>query len=167
MLGEYSNKGFAMINVLAMAKARIKGVMIAALALQITNLGLTLYLVGVLGLGALGSAIATGASAATLRPAVFGCIGLRLADTRFSTWLRETALRGYLPGLAGGLVWLLLREIFPPATWVALFVLVALGAIVYLGVLWFFAAPDQDREVLRSITRRFIPGRPMVGANDG
>ncbi len=117
---------------MAIALGRMRPMALASVAMQALNIGLTLYLVGVLGLGAIGSALGSAITAVTLQPLAELLIARRLLGIRLDHWLRRTVLPGFLPALGGSVVWLGIRYLDSPDSWLKLFLYSAAGGLVYV-----------------------------------
>jgi len=143
----------AMANI-GEAKAQVQSMNIRGLALQLLNLGLTLYLVGALHLGAVGAALGVFLVALLGYPLIDWPLGLRLGEISLGRWLRETYLPGVMPALAGALACLGAKMYVQPATIGMLGSCAAFGMAVYLGVLGIWCLQPADREDLARMIRR-------------
>jgi O-antigen/teichoic acid export membrane protein len=143
------NLGHIMISNIAYATATIRCVALRQLVIQLVNLGLTLYFVGVQEMGAVGSAFATFLCATLLQPLLLWRPGLRMVGLTFHAWLRQTAWPGILPALTGSVTWLILQALIRPTSWAALAGSVVIGAAVYISVLLTFCLQPYDRDNLR------------------
>jgi Na+-driven multidrug efflux pump len=119
--------------------------------IQGTNLALTFVLVGVLHMGAIGSAMATLIVTALGNPLLYWPLGRRLVGVSSPTWLRETIWPGFLPALSGMIVWVGLERLLRPATWLMLGACTAIGMAVYVMVLLRFCLRGPDRDALAAI----------------
>lgn len=142
-----------LLGMVAAAQAQVKPVALRSIAVSGANLALTLYLVGVRGMGAVGSALATLAVTLIGAPLLNWTLAMRLTGSRMTDWLRATFLPGLVPSLAAGPTWLLLRQLSPPTSWLALAWQFAVGAAVYLAALALCLRPE-DRADLASVWRR-------------
>jgi hypothetical protein len=130
--------------------------------MQVGNLGLTIYLVAFLKMGAVGSAVSTYTVLLVGEPLLLLPLGLRLSGVSFMRWMQQTLIPGFLPGLAGAGVWLACGAIVKPAGWISLIGCGFFGAVVYMMVLLFFALQPCDRKDLKSAMKSvqsFIPKR--------
>ena len=138
---------------MAIALGRMRAMALASVAMQAVNIGLTLYLVGVLRLGAIGSALGSAITAVTLEPLVELLIARRLLGIRVDHWLRRTVLPGFFPAVGGSIVWLAIRRLDSPDSWLKLFLYSAAGGLIYIAlVLLTFRKTERDR--LERIWRR-------------
>ena len=137
------------VGMVATARAEIRALAVRAVIMSAINLALTLYLVGVLEMGAIGSALATFLVTIVGAPLLMWPLGLKLSGTRFGPWVRNSIVPGLIPAVAAAPVWLALRFAIPPDDWFLFGVDVVLGAVVYVGVLLRFALRPQDRTELR------------------
>jgi hypothetical protein len=108
---------------------------------------LTLYLVGSLHMGAIGSALATLAVTAVGAPLLNWSLAFRLTGSRWPDWLRETYLPGLLPMAVAAPVWIALRHWAPPASWLALGLHFAAGWLVYLAALPLALRPEDRSDL--------------------
>jgi O-antigen/teichoic acid export membrane protein len=119
---------------MAIALGRMRYLALASVGMQAFNIGLTLYLVGVLQLGAIGSALGSAITAVTLQPLAELLIAHRLLGIRLDHWLRRTVLPGFLPAVGGSAVWLGIRLLDSPDSWLKLFLYSAAGGLVYIAL---------------------------------
>jgi hypothetical protein len=129
--------------------------------LHAINLLLTLYFVGVLKMGAVGSALPSFLVVAIGQPLLYYPLGWRMAGVSPKRWLRETLAPGLLPGLAGCLAWYGLREFASPRGWSMLAAWTAFGCVCYMGVLVGFCLSPGDKTDLQEVVSRM---RARMGA---
>jgi O-antigen/teichoic acid export membrane protein len=146
--------GNVMMGNIAIATAQLRTLALRAIVVQMINLLLTLYLVGVRGMGAVGSALGTFLAMMLIYPVACITIGLRLADVSLGRWLRETILLGWLPGMTGAAVWFILKITVRPSSWLSLAGCVILGLVCYVAVLLVFCLQERDRKDLRKAMAR-------------
>jgi len=144
----------ATLGMIATAKAELKPVALRACAISVSNLLLTLYLVGVRDMGAVGSALSTVIVTAIGAPALFWTLGLRLTGSRFGPWFRRSVWPGLLPGLVALPVWALLQRAWPATGWLTLGVAFAAGALVYAAALVGLAMRPDERADLWEVLGR-------------
>ena len=147
-----------LLGMIAAAKAQVKPVALRAAGMSGANLALTFYLVGVRGMGAVGSALATMLVTVIGAPLFNWTLALRLTDARMSDWLRATFLPGLVPALAAAPVWYALWWFVAPDTWLALFACFAGGAAVY-GLALLSVLRPEDRADLGRLLARLRPRR--------
>ncbi len=136
--------GNNMMFMIAIAKGEIGRVTSRTLSVQLLNLGLTLCLVGWLGLGATGSALSTAIVFWTVYPFLTWPVGWKLAEVKGWEWARRTLLPGLLPAVVGGVVWLALEKLVAPSTWVLLGLCTAGGWLAYVvAVTVCLQSPDR------------------------
>ena len=150
---------------IAIATAQVRTLALRAVFVQGINLVLTIYLVGVRGMGAVGSALSTFLTMVFIWPVVNYSFALRLADVSFGKWLRETIWPGLLPGLAAAAVWVILKIVVNPSSWLGLAGCVVFGLLCYVVVLLAFCLQPQDRHDLREVTLRIITRIGFGGAS--
>jgi len=142
--------GHFMLPRMVTATASVKAFALRTIVAQSCNIGLTLYLVGALGMGAVGSALSTLVVTAFLNPILMWPLGMRLAQIRFPVWMRRTMLPGLLPGVVTLGVCLLLQRWWGAASWGDLGICVALSLITY-GLVTMVVLPAEDRADLSRV----------------
>jgi O-antigen/teichoic acid export membrane protein len=146
----YSN---IMFSFLAVASARVKEIALRQLCVQSMTLLAAFYMVASLKLGALGSAAAALAVGSISAPLVMWPLGRRISGVSSGDWLRKTVVPGVLPALAGIAVWLPLRYLVHPASWLSLGACVFLGLACYLSVLAIFCLQPHERDDIKHVWR--------------
>lgn len=159
LAGEIPILGISMIPQLVTARGCAKSSAVRGIIVQVVNLALTIYFVGPLRLGALGSALGSLLSAGVLRSALLIPLGLRLAEVDLRTWLVRTVAPGLVPALAGTAVWLALKLLCRPSSWLELLAFGAAGAIVYVFVLVRFSLQPGDKTDLKRLVSLLIRRR--------
>jgi len=158
--------GNVMLPHIARAQARMRAWAIRALIIHTTNLVLTLYLVGVRKMGAVGSALGTFTVYLVFEPLFYWPLGLRLAGVEPRTWFNETLRLGFLPSLVAVPVWLILQVVVRPDSWLSLGLCVLVGSGCFLFCLLRFALHARDRhdldKVLARIRDRVFPVRKVT-----
>lgn len=155
LLGVYPI-GFAnvMLSKLAIAMARVREYFTRTIFIQVLNLGLTLYLVGVLDMGAVGSALSTFCTSVGSHVLLLWPLAMRLTGLSFGRAFRETVVPGCLPGAACAVVCLFLRELRSPDSWPWLVLWGAVGATAYMGALLGLSLRPEDRKDLGALLRK-------------
>ena len=141
--------GHILVSGLAYAKDEMRPWCLRLLFIQLINLGLTMYFVGIRHMGAVGSALGTFLTTVFLWPVLSWPLGLRLAGLSWGQWFRRTAWPGLIPASAGAVVWLILKAAIQPASWLALGICAAAGMAVYAIVLWLYCLQPEDRSDLK------------------
>jgi O-antigen/teichoic acid export membrane protein len=159
--------GNVMVSQLAIAKNRPKSLAVPLLSLQVGNVALTLILVGYYQMGAIGSATATIVAAAVAHPLLLWPLGLRLAKVTFGEWLRRTVWPGLQPALVAAPVWVAARFIIQPTTWLSLILCGALGGVVYILAIVFWASRPEDRADMRRVVARLRGTSRRVSSQAG
>lgn len=152
----------SILGMVAMAKARVRDLAIRSTIIAIVNTALTIYLVGTVGLGAVGAAFGSFAVTLALNPVLFWTLGLDLTRADLGTWLRVSFLRGILPAACALPVWLGLWFVDTPDRWRWLLIKLAIGSVVYFAAMFFLAMDREDRQDLRKATAKFqklLPSR--------
>lgn len=145
---------------LANATGQIKPLAIRALILHATNLLLTLYLVGQLEMGAVGSALATLVSTLFYVPLLYWPLGIKLSGVGWRVWFVRSIAPGVIPGLAGAAVWVFCRPAAPPESWLKLGLYTAPGLGAYFLVLILFCLQEEDRRYAAAMWNRLLQ-RPL------
>ena len=121
---------------------------------QLANLGLTIYLVGVHQMGAIGAALSSLIMVIVSVPLLYLPEACRLTGLTKRNWFRRTILPGYQPAVATALALLLLQRMFHPQSWTALALCSAVGALVYLlYLLSFCLEKSEQRDAKRLLAR--------------
>jgi O-antigen/teichoic acid export membrane protein len=137
--------GASMVWQVAHATGQIRPVGLRNLGSQLTAIAVVLYVVGVAGQGAVGAALAA---------LIVGCIstvvlvwplGLKLADVKFSIWVRRTLIPGLAPAAVAALVWVAMKLTVSPDTWLKVGACTLVGALCYGVVLLRFCLAPKDR----------------------
>jgi putative polysaccharide biosynthesis protein len=124
---------------------------------QLTTIGVALYLVGVAGWGAIGPAYAALVVGSISTVVLVWPLGLKLADVKFDTWIRETLFPGLAPAAAGAVVWTALKLTVEPDSWSKLGLCSLLGGLCYGAVLLRFCLAPRDRDDLAQVIARIKP----------
>lgn len=146
--------GNVMLPHIARAKAQMRAWAIRAIIIHSTNLVLTLYLVGVRKMGAVGSALGTFTVYLVFEPLFYWPLGLRMAGVDLRTWFRETLRPGFLPSLAAVPVWLLLQRLIEPRSWLSVGLCMLAGSGCFLFCLFRFSLQERDQRDLRGLMKR-------------
>jgi O-antigen/teichoic acid export membrane protein len=109
------------------------------------NMGLTIYLVAALHMGAFGSALATCLVGIITQLVLFIPLSVRMLDIDVKQWLAQTFLPGLMPGLVASVVWVVLERYYSPQTWMSLAVCALGGVVVYCVFLFFFGLKAFER----------------------
>lgn len=149
---------FAMPTVLlamiAMAKAKVSRFNIAALINTLVCVGGMSVALLVWDLGDVGVTAALAGGTIIGQLVFFWGFQLKLANVQPRDFLRETLWTGLLPAVAGGAVWLILREAIDVDSWGELAAAVVPGVLVYFVVLFRFCLDDSDRRGLGGVIRK-------------
>ncbi len=144
-----------LLPITATAMARVRAFFLPAFLFQFGGLGLMLIFVTWLGMGAIGVTLALTIITIGSQLGYFWWFSLRLTETSFATFATEVLWRGLLPAGVGTVVWVGLRLIAAPDTWVRLIGFGAAGALVYVIVLLMFCLNSSERADLRRVLGRF------------
>lgn len=147
--------GHVMLGHVAKAMAQVRSWTLATAGAHLVNLALTLYLVGVLGMGAVGSALGTFFSVTLLWVVFNGPLGLRLAGLGWGRWFRETLVPGFVPAVASAVVCLTLKFTVAPATWLALGLCAAAAMACFAGVMALCMQPVDKYDLRQAMAKVF------------
>jgi len=137
----------AAIGLVTVARAKVRASSLQAIGLEVTNLLLTLTLVGVCQMGAVGAALSTFVVAMVLHPLLVWRLGLRLTGSRFGEWFRVSVLPGVLPCLVTAPLWLFLRHAIEPQSWGSLALCGVAGWSAYAVITLLLTDPDERRDL--------------------
>lgn len=154
-LSQFSTLGNMMVYKLSIATGQPRPLAICSIISQVLNLAVTLFLVGVLNYGAIGSALGTFLIAVFLRPILEIPIGLRLSQTKFTSWLKYTIVPGYLPAILLAAILYAIKVLNPPVSWSTVIFYTILGQIVTAAFLFTFCTQDDDKQDLKNIFSMF------------
>jgi O-antigen/teichoic acid export membrane protein len=143
--------GNVMFSHIAHAKAVVRPWATRAIITHSSNLVLTLYLVGVLRMGAVGSALGTFIPVLVVQPLLYWPMGWRLAGVRPRQWFKETVAPGFLPAVFAVCIWLGLRILVRPSSWLSLGLCALCGLVCYLIVLFVFCLQSYDRKTISEL----------------
>jgi len=149
----------ALLPMTAMATARVKPFFIPALLAQFMGLVLMIYLTANEGWGAVGAALSLAIITIGSQITYFWWLCLRIAGISASRFMKRTLAPGFAPALAAGLVWIVLKTISSPESWLALGTYAAIGGLVYMLVLIGFCLDKSEQADLRAILARGLSPR--------
>ena len=121
------------------------------LTTHLCNLGITFFLVGYLGYGAIGSSVATALATAFSYPLFIWPLARKTLDLSLRHWIRETLWPGILPTLVAAPLSLVFASFFSVDTVLGLLRACTFFAIIYGLVLMLFAARAKDREDFKQV----------------
>jgi hypothetical protein len=145
--------GHVLVSRVAAAKAQIGLQARRVIAWQGFNLVLTLVLVGVFNLGAIGSATGTLVSAALMQPLLIWPLGLRLAGLTFRQWSAGVVRPLFYPLVFGLVVLLAGRFYIQPDSWLGLASCAAAGIVAYMAAIVLLGMEAYERAELRRLLR--------------
>jgi len=152
----------SMVSKIAEGRNQLRQHSVRMLLVHGVNLCMTLVLVGGLGLGATGSALATFLAIVTLQPFLIWPVAFALANTRLSEFLRHSFGPGICPALMTAGVAVGLRELVQPAGWLSLLAAVALTLGIYAGCCWLMFTEQDRRESYTLFNRVTLPIRRLL-----
>ncbi len=129
----------------------------------VTNIGLSVALVGPLGLP--GVAAATLATALLVNLLVIGVMARRHYRAGFRAWAQGVFLPALAPGLATLAISLALKALLPPRDLLAIAGLALPGLLAYAVLFWLFSVTPEERRILRE--RLFRPAATRPGPDTG
>lgn len=116
------------------------------LGTNVFNLALTLFFVGWLGYGAIGSCAATAISAAICYPMMIWPLSRSTLSITKGEWFGEVLWPGVVPSLCSAPVYLGVGALLGTDTLPGVFGALALGSVAYVTCLYVFAARQRDLE---------------------
>jgi peptidoglycan biosynthesis protein MviN/MurJ (putative lipid II flippase) len=131
--------------------------------MALTNVGVTLILVGALGMGAVGCALGTLISSAVWQPILLWQFGLKQLGTPLRTWLRPIFVETTLPALVASAVAILLRITFRPTSLLSIIEVCTLVVLTYTFILLRFCLNDFERNFVRRVLGR-MSGRDALSS---
>jgi O-antigen/teichoic acid export membrane protein len=144
------------LTMVAIARNELKTITLRSLLVETVNLALTLYLVGVLAMGAVGSALSTFLVTSIGVPLLYWSFGLDLVGGKWRDWMRHVVFPGLVPALVAVPVWLAFEHYGTQESWLALGSQTAVGLALYFAVLLTFCLkPDERADLRRLITSRW------------
>lgn len=139
----------------AMATARVREFFLPAFLFQLIGLILMIIFVKYTELGVLGVTASLTIITVASQLLFYWPLATKLTDSRFADFLHEVLRPGFLPALAGGVVWLGLNLISPPETWLSLITCSIMGGLVYIAVLLLGCLNESEKQDLGNILSRF------------
>ena len=146
--------GNAMMGRVAQAKHQVRPLARRMLIVQVTALLLSIGLVVWSDLGALAPVLGSLIAVVALHPTIVWPFAHRLAGVTRGEWLRRTVVPGLTPAVVGSVVWIGLRVLVQPDTWVALAACAAAGGVVFAAAMVRFGMRgDERRDMWRALSR--------------
>lgn len=143
--------GNLMIGCLAIATAQMRTISIVSIAVQVVNLIITFILVGKMGLGAIGSALATFIVTIFIQPFLMVPIAVKMADSTVSEWFKCSLLPGIIPGIMMSVVLLFLKWQLSPTSLPMVLGAMTVGFLMYIVTQFLFCLSDYDRRNLQRV----------------
>lgn len=143
-----------LIGMVATATNQMRNVSILLTLMSASNVALTLYLVGPLHMGAVGSALGTLLATFTWEVFVLWGYCLKMLRMRWGPWFKNSVLLGVLPSLVAATFAAAWRYVMEPNTLPELVLATGAVALVYVLVL-FFCLDDTERQRLNQLLGRF------------
>jgi len=150
LLADGFSQSYEILWQVASAKGRIRTLTLISVAIQSVNLLLTLVLVGVYDMGALGAAFSTLVTRVVLEFAMAATYGVWLVGTSFRRWLVDSVMRGITPFVLTYVLATFVQFFSVPTTWTGVFIHVVLYSAIYLATV-FAVAKTEDRRDMRSM----------------
>lgn len=150
-------------GMLGYAVNRMRAISCLSLLLSLTNVGITLYLVGPLEMGAVGSALGTLLATVLWHPLVMWRLGINLVGLSYWPWFKAVIGRGALPAVAAGMFGLALRQWVQPQTLPELLGVTAAIWLVYVHAILLFCLDDDERGAASRLVARGFKAVPWRG----
>lgn len=146
----------SLLPMLAMAMARVRDYHLAFFLSSSSSLLLTLYLVAVHDMGAIGVALSLLLATALFELSYFWPLQIRLTGARWSDFIRAVLVRGLMPAAVASVVWLTIERLYPPDSWGLLVLAIGAGSLVYAATLFSFCLDENDRSIVKRLLRRVL-----------
>jgi O-antigen/teichoic acid export membrane protein len=154
-----------LIGQAAYAMNQVKTLSILVIVQSFFNLGITIYFVHYLHMGAIGSALGTLVSVVIFSLLIAWKYSLNLLALHFGPWFKAAVWRGVLPSMVAGLFAWGWRYWLKPETLPALLVAsIFVGAVYVLSILLFCLDEDERRQ-LRHLWNKFSYLRPAKASS--
>lgn len=157
----------SMLSKLAHAVNQMKPMAIAYLLGSAVNVAITLYLVGSLGMGAVGSAVGTFLSSLLVEPLVVMRLSLPLLRIDLKRWFRETVWYGCLPSIVTAAFCGLAHLFISTPGWWELCLVVLAACTVYLGSLAAFCMNSEELGHARRVFEKVRSWAPALQKSAG
>ncbi len=144
------------IGMAAYAANRVKELSILVIGTSIFNVGITIYFVHSLHMGAVGSALGTLISVLLWDPIMMWKIGFQLMELKFAPWLREAIGKGILPSLVAGICGFAWIRVMQVGTVSDLLLGTAGVSAVYLLCILLFCLDKDEYQQLKRLFERFV-----------
>ncbi len=144
----YATGGLMRISI---ATAQIRPFALIEIAGQLANVGLMVYLVGYMQLGAIGAALSIFSTGVLTSLLGLWPLGLRMLGLGFNQFVRETLWPGLVPALVGVIACTGLRVLVRPSSWLEWAACCAFGMVIYCVTLLVFCLRPADSNDLRRI----------------
>ena len=152
-----------MLYRVAIATARVRGFFLVIIVAGLLKVGITIFLVGPLEMGAVGAAWSNFGVGIVTQLGFLWPMGLRMLDIPFRAYLRQTLIPGCVPAAVAAVVCCVIKKALPASSWPVLGVNVGLGLVIY-GVVMRACFRPEDRSdlgrVLERITQSLRPNSP-------
>jgi O-antigen/teichoic acid export membrane protein len=153
-----------MLHKIGAAQARLGRLAVATLIMNAFNLALTLYLVGVLHWGAVGSAAGTLISTLVFDFLVFWPMSVAMLDLPWRRFFTANVLPGLAPATVMGVFCEILRRWVAPESLASLALCIAAGGVVYVAFLVAFCLLPADRRDLAHLLSKLKLRRRLESA---
>lgn len=154
----------AMFYRVAHASARVGQYFVTEAVIQVATLVAMYVLVVRMGMGAVGAAIAIGASASVLQLVLTWPLGMKMVGVTWRQLARFTLLPGMLPFAGAAGFCFAYRMLFPLETWHMIGIGSVLAVLVFVAILLRFCLEPEDRQLVAAATKRL---RPPARGNPG
>lgn len=148
-------KPITLLSMTAMAMAQVRPFFLPAFLSKILMFLIMLCMAWYSDLGAIGITLSLTVVVVAMQVGYYWPLCLKMTGTRFHDFFDQVLVPGFLPALAGSVVWFALKLYDRPDSWTALLAFSVLGGLVYLAVLFGFCLNTQERQDLRGVLARF------------
>ena len=137
----------------AIAMAEVRALFLPAFLFQLAGFVLMMTFAAGFGLGAIGVTLSLTIITIVSQLGYFWRLTFRLTDARPNDFVRDVLMRGWTPAIAAGVVWFVLSQINPAASWLILGVNGVIGGLAYVAVLLIFCLATDDRNDARRVVK--------------
>jgi O-antigen/teichoic acid export membrane protein len=141
------------------AIGRVREVSLIVIATSIFNVGITIYFVRNLHMGAIGSALGTLIAVIIWSLFVLWAYSLHMLQMKFTFWFRETIWPGMVPSVVAGIFAFGWHSWMQPKTLPDLLLAAALVMSVYLACIVLFFLDETESRQLKQLWAKFSPQR--------
>ncbi len=157
-----SQYGNLMLSKLAFAKNKVKSWALLGFGVQVVNLVVTYILIQLFQNGAMSAGLSLFLCVLLGEIIFLTPLGLRIAEVKFTDWVRETFVPGFMPTIGGILFLYCLKELFQPSSLAAVLGCITAGMVVYVMIMFAFCLQKPADDDLRKLMNRLLTSIPVL-----